>query len=180
MAIPFELILIAAGVIILVYVIARRRIIEQRLIRNREKLSQIRFQSSIPVEVEQIIKNAPRLKGDGKFAYQATSCYRFADNFEKVRVSQRIYLIEPTEITVLLIPEPANFERKLAVAVTVQSRVLGYVPDNEAAEMHKYLLAHSAGVTAKAKIYLGSRSEFNAIALDLAKPLRLETRLGKK
>jgi hypothetical protein len=52
--------------------------------------------------------------------------------------------------------------------------VLGYVPTQEAGEMHKYLLAHSSGVRAKAKIFVGSRPEYNGVMLDLAKPLKLE------
>jgi hypothetical protein len=42
--------------------------------------------------------------------------------------------------------------------------------------MHKYLLAHSSGVRAMAKIYLGSRAEYNGVMLDLAKPLRMESK----
>jgi hypothetical protein len=78
-----------------------------------------------------------------------------------------------------LVPEPGNYERKLAVAITVDSLLLGYLPTNEASEMHKYLLAHSSGLRAKAKIYLGSRVEYNGITLDLAKPLRLEAGKSK-
>jgi hypothetical protein len=50
------------------------------------------------------------------------------------------------------------------------------VPTQEAGEMHKYLLANSSGVRARAKIYLGSRAEYNGVMLDFAKPLRLESR----
>jgi hypothetical protein len=175
MGFPIELLLIAIGVTILVVVISRRRMLEQRLIENREKLSKLRFESTIPLEVEELIRKAPRLKGDQSFSFPAVGCFPFADNFERVRLSRRIYLVEPTEIEVMLIPEPANYERKLAVAVTIDSKVLGYVPNREAGEMHKYLLAHSTGLRAQAKIYIGSRSEFNFITLDFAKPLRLET-----
>ena len=77
-------------------------------------------------------------------------------------------------VEVLLIPDPGNLERKLAVAVTLDNKVLGYVPTQEAGEMHKYLLAHSSGVRAKAKIFVGSRPEYNGVMLDLAKPLKLE------
>ena len=107
--------------------------------------------------------------------FKAVGCLTFADNFEAIRIARRIYFVEPTDIEVLLIPEPGNFERKLAVAVVVDSRLLGYVPANEAAEMHRYLLAHSAGVKANAKIYIGSRPEYNGVLLDFAKPLRLES-----
>lgn len=170
-----EFLLIAAGVVILVVVLGRRRLFERRLVENKEKLAQIRFDSVVPAEVEEIFKKAPRLKGDGKFAYKAVGCLPFEDNFEAIRIARRIFYIEPTDIEVLLIPEPGNFERKLAVAITVDSKLLGYVPSQEAGEMHKYLLAHSAGVKANAKIYLGSRPEFNGLMLDLAKPLRLES-----
>ena len=170
-----EFLLIAAGVVILVVVLGRRRLFERRLVENKEKLAQIRFDSVVPAEVEEIFKKAPRLKGDGKFSYKAVGCLPFGDNFEAIRIARRIFYIEPTDIEVLLIPEPGNFERKLAVAITVDSKLLGYVPSQEAGEMHKYLLAHSAGVKANAKIYLGSRPEFNGLMLDLAKPLRLES-----
>jgi len=173
-----EFLLIGAGIAILVVVLARRRLFEKRLIENKEKLAGLKFDSVVPEEVEKIFNKAPRLKGDGKFAYSAVGCIPFADNFESVRIARRIYFIQPTELQVLLIPEPGNFERKLAVAVTVDSKLLGYVPAKEAAEMHKYLLAHSAGVKANAKIYLGSRPEFNGVMLDFAKPLRLES--GRK
>jgi hypothetical protein len=93
-----------------------------------------------------------------------------------VRIARRIYFVDPTVVEVLLIPDPSNLERKLAVAVTLDSKVLGYVPTQEAGEMHKYLLAHSSGVRAMAKIYLGSRAEYNGVMLDLAKPLRMESK----
>lgn len=172
----FELVLIAAGVTILIVVLARRRMFQSRLVANKDALSSIKFESVIPAEVEKILKNAPLLKGDGKFAYKSLGCIPYADNFEAVRLSRRIYFVEPTEIEVLLIPDPSNIERKLAVAVTVDSKILGYVPTQESGEMHKYLLANSSGVRAKAKIYIGSRPEYNGVMLDFAKPLRLETR----
>jgi hypothetical protein len=76
------------------------------------------------------------------------------------------------------VPEAGNAERKLAVAVTLDSKLLGYVPSQESSEMYRYLLAHSAGVKARAKIYLGSRPEYNGVMLDFSKPLRLES--GRK
>jgi hypothetical protein len=173
-----EFLLIGAGIAILVVVLARRRLFQKRLIENKELLSGLKFDSVIPEEIEKIFKKAPRLKGDGSFLFKAMGCVPFAENFESVRIARRIYFIQPTDLEVLLIPEPGNFERKLAVAVTVDSKLLGYVPAKEAAEMHKYLLAHSAGVKANAKIYLGSRPEFNGVMLDFAKPLRLES--GRK
>jgi hypothetical protein len=173
-----EFLLIGAGLSILVVVLARRRLFEKRLIENKEKLAGLKFESVVPEEVEKIFKKAPHLRGDGSFSYKAVGCIPFADNFEAVRLARRIYLVEATGIEVLLIPEPGNYERKLAVAVTVDSKLLGYVPSRESAEMHKYLLAHSAGVKANAKIYLGSRPEYNGVLLDFAKPLRLEA--GRK
>jgi len=175
-----EYALIAAGVLILIWVLARRRLFEKRLLENRDRLAGLKFQGSVPEEVGEILNKAPRLKGDGSYSYQAIGCIPFADNFEKIRIQRRIYFIEPTNIEVFLIPEPGNFERKLAVAITVDSLLLGYVPSREAGEMHKYLLAHSAGVKARAKIYLGSRPEFNGVSLDLAKPLRLESGRSKE
>jgi hypothetical protein len=173
-----EFLLIAAGIVILVTVLARRRLFESKLVENRERLLELRFEDEIPHEVQGLFKKAPRLKGDGKYAFQAVGCIPYAKNFENIRLAKRIYFVEPTEIEVLLIPEPGNFERKLAVAITIDSKLLGYVPTNESVEMHKYLLAHSSGLRAGAKIYLGSRPEYNAISLDLAKPLRLES--GKR
>ena len=169
-----EYLLIGAGITILVVVLARRRLFEKRLIENKQKLENLRYNSELPDEVEEIFRKAPRLKGDGKYAFQATGTIPFADNYELIRVNRRIFFIEPTEIEVLLVPEPGNYERKLAVAITIDSKLVGYVPTNEATEMHKYLLAHSTGLRANAKIYLGSKPEFNALALDFAKPLRLE------
>ena len=170
-----EYLLIGAGITILVVVLARRRLFEKRLIENKQKLENLRYNSELPNEVEEIFKKAPRLKGDGKYSFQATGTMPFADNYEQIRINRRIFFIEPTEIEVLLVPEPGNYERKLAVAITIDSKLVGYVPTNEATEMHKYLLAHSTGLRAKAKIYLGSKPQFNALALDFAKPLRLES-----
>jgi hypothetical protein len=172
----FDWILIAAGVAILIAVLAQRRVLQKRLTENKEALSGVKFQDVIPPEVEKILKKAPLLKGNGEFAYTTRGCIPFAENFDSVRIARRIYFVEPTLIEVLLVPDPANIERKLAVAVTVDSKVLGYVPTQEAGEMHKYLLAHSSGVRAMAKIYIGSRPEYNGVMLDFAKPLRLESR----
>jgi hypothetical protein len=150
-----EWLLIAAGVAILIALLALRPMLQKRQSDN---------------------KPAPRLKGDGKFAFTTRGCIPFSENFDAVRMARRIYFVEPTLLEVLLIPEPSNIERKLAVAVTLDSKVLGYVPTQEAGEMHKYLLAHSSGVRAMAKIYLGSRPEYNGVMLDLAKPLKLESK----
>jgi hypothetical protein len=171
-----EWLLIAAGVTILIVVLARRRLFQTRLIENKEALSALSFNSQLPEEFQKILTKAPRLKGDGKFAYKTLGCIPYAENFEAVRLSKRIYFVEPTEIEVLLVPDPSNIERKLAVAVTVDSKILGYAPTHESGEMHKYLLANSSGVRAKAKIYIGSRPEYNGVMLDFAKPLRLEPR----
>jgi hypothetical protein len=168
--------LIVAGVAILIAVLAQRRMLQKRLTDNKEALSGVKFQNVIPAEVEKILKKAPLLKGDGKFAYTTRGCIPYSSNFDAVRIARRIYFVEPTVVEVLLVPDPANIERKLAVAVTLDSKVLGYVPTQEAGEMHKYLLAHSSGVRAMAKIYLGSRPEYNGVMLDFAKPLRLESR----
>ena len=132
----------------MIAVLAQRRLTQKRLSDAKEVLSGMKFQNQIPAELEQILKKAPLLKSDGSFAYTTRGC----------------------------IPDPAIIERKLAVAVTLDSKVLGYVPTQEAGEMHKYLLAHSSGVRARAKIYLGSRPEYNGVMLDFAKPLRLESR----
>jgi hypothetical protein len=169
-----EWILIAAGVAILIAVLAQRRMLQKRLTENREALAGIKFQDEFPTEVGQVLKKSPRLKGDGTFGFKTLGCIPFANNFESVRIARRIYFVDPTVIEVLLIPDPGNLERKLAVAVTVDNKVLGYVPTQEAGEMQKYLLAHSSRVRAMAKIYLGSRPEYNGLMLDLAKPLKLE------
>lgn len=168
--------LIAAGVAILIAVIAQRRLLQKRLADNKETLAAVRFQDVIPAEVEKILKKAPLLKGDGKFAYTTRGCIPYSNNFDAIRIARRIYFVEPTLVEVLLVPDPANIERKLAVAVTLDSKVLGYVPTQEAGEMYKYLLANPSGIRARAKIYLGSRAEYNGVMLDLAKPLRLESR----
>ena len=171
-----EWILIAAGVAILIAVLAQRRMLQKRLTENRETLAGIKFQDEVPPEVQQVLRNTPKLKGDGTFGFKTLGCIPFAKNFESVRIARRIYFVDPTVIEVLLIPDPNNLERKLAVAVTLDSKVLGYVPTQEAGEMHKYLLAHSSGVRAMAKIYLGSRPEYNGVMLDFAKPLKLESK----
>ena len=171
-----EWLLIAAGVAILIAVLAQRRMLQKRLTDNREVLASIKFQDELPTEVGQVLKKTPRLKGDGTFRFKALGCIPFANNFESVRIARRIYFVDPTVIEVLLIPDPGNLERKLAVAVTLDNKVLGYVPSQEAGEMHKYLLSHSSGVRAMAKIYVGSRPEYNGVMLDLAKPLKLDSK----
>jgi hypothetical protein len=154
-----EWLLIAAGVAILIAVLALTRMLQKR---------------------QGDSKPVPLLKGDGKFAFTTRGCIPFSENFDAVRMARRIYFVEPTLVEVLLIPEPSNIERKLAVAVTLDSKVLGYVPTQEAGEMYKYLLAHSNGIRAKAKFYVGSRPEYNGVMLDLAKPLRLEAKRMSK
>ena len=171
-----EWILVAAGVAILIAVLAQRRMLQKRLTENREALAGIKFQDEVPAEVQQVLRNTPKLKGDGTFRFKTLGCIPFAKNFESVRIVRRIYFVDPTVVEVLLIPDPNNLERKLAVAVTLDSKVLGYVPTQEAGELQKYLLAHSSGVRAMAKIYLGSRPEYNGVMLDLAKPLKLESK----
>ena len=175
-----EYLLIAAGIVILIAVLAQRRMLQKRLIENKEALAGIKLQDGITFEVGQVLKKTPRLKGDGTFKFKTLGCIPFVNNFEAVRLARRIYFVDPTVVEVLLLPDPSNLERKLAVAVTLDSKVLGYVPTQEAGEMHKYLLAHSSGVRAMAKIYLGSRPEYNGVMLDFANPLRLEPKRKSK
>jgi hypothetical protein len=171
-----EELLIASGVILLIIVLARRRRLQKRLVENQESLSGLRADALDPEQVAQILAKAPRLKGDGSFSYKTVETIPHSKNFDEIRISRRLYFVEPTEIEVLLIPEPGNLERKLAVAVTIDSKLLGYVPAKEAIEVHKYLLAHSVGVRANARIYLGSRPDYNGVMLDIAKPLKLESK----
>lgn len=171
-----EVLLIVSGVLVLVTVLGRRRMLQKRFADNREKFAEMNFENLAAAEIDSILSRAPALKGDGKFAFNAVGTIPFANNYEVVRLARRIYFVEPTIIEVLLIPEPANLERKNAVAITLDAKVLGYVPAKESSEMHSYLLAHTSGLKATARIYLGSRPEFNALWLDLAKPLRLESR----
>jgi hypothetical protein len=161
-----EVFLIAAGAAIVIAVLAWRIVI-----RRRPKNFDVTQGS---VKVGKARKKAPKLKGDGKFAYKTRGCIPYAKNFDAVRISRRIYFVDPTVVEVLLVPDTANIERKLAVAVTLEAKVLGYVPSQEAGEMHKYLQSHPSGIRAMAKIYLGSRAEYNGLMLDFAKPLRLE------
>ena len=171
-----EWILIATGVVIFIAVLAQRRVLQKRHSENRSVLAGVKFQDDIPAEVRQDLKKTPRLKGDGTFRFKTRGCIPFADNFESVRVNRRIYFVDPTVIEVLLLPHPGNLEHKLAVAVTLDNKVLGYVPSQEAGEMYRYLLSNSSGVRAQAKIYLGSRPEYNGVMLDLAKPLKLDSK----
>ncbi len=171
-----EFLLIGSGLLILIAVFGRRRILEKRVADNRKKFAEMNFENLAAAEIEAILKKAPVLKGNGKFAFKAVGTIPFSKNFDEIRMRRRIYFVEPTRIEVLLIPQPANTERKNAVAVTIDGKVLGYVPAREASEMHNYLLAHTSGLRATAKIYLGSRPEFNALMLDMAKPLRLESK----
>jgi hypothetical protein len=173
-----EFLAIAAGIAVLTVVLTRRSLFARRLVANREKLTGLKIDSAIPEELEKALQRAPRLRGDGSYSYKAVGCIPFAENFESVRIARRIYFVQPTDIEVLLVPEPGNAERKLAVAVTLDAKLLGYVPSQESSEIYRYLLAHSAGVKARAKIYLGSRPEYNGVMLDFSKPLRLES--GRK
>jgi hypothetical protein len=171
-----EWLFVAAGGAILIALVASLLILQKRSPNKTEALSGEKMQDLIPAELERILKKAPLLKGNGRFAYTTRGCIPYAKNFDAVRMSKRIYFVEPTLIDVLLVPDPSNIERKLAVAVTLDAKVLGYVPTQEAGEMYKYLLANPSGIRARAKIYLGSRPEYNGVMLDMAKPLRLESR----
>ena len=173
-----EFFAIGAGIAVLAIVLTRRSLFARRLITNKEKLAGLKIESVVPEEIEKIFEKAPRFRGDGSFSHKAVGCITFAENFESVRIARRIYFVQPTDIEVLLVPEPGNPQRRLAVAVTLDAKLLGYVPSKESSEMYRYLLAHSAGVKARAKIYLGSRAEYNGVMLDFSKPLRLES--GRK
>jgi hypothetical protein len=171
-----EWLLIAAGVAILIAMIATRRMLQKRRSEQSEALAGSQFQDEVQSEVRQVLKKTPMLKGSGAFRFKTQGCIPFADNFESIRVARRIYFVEATTVEVLLTPDTSNLERKQAVAVTLDSKVLGYVPSQEAREMRKYLVSNRNGVRAMAKIFLGSRPEYNAVMLDIAKPIKLESK----
>ena len=56
-----EWILIAAGVVIFIAMLAQRRVLQKRLSENRSVLAGVKFQDDIPAEVRQDLK-----KGDAK------------------------------------------------------------------------------------------------------------------
>ena len=107
-----EYLLIAAGIVILIAVLAQRRMLQKRLIENKEALAGIKLQDGITFEVGQVLKKTPRLKGDGTFNFKTLGCIPFANNFETVRLARRIYFVDPTVVEVLLLPDPSNLERK--------------------------------------------------------------------
>ena len=164
------------GVLIVIAIFGRRNLEEKRLRNNRKMLTEMNFENLSRAEVEKILAKAPLLKGNGKFAFKSVGTIPFAKNFDSIRLARRLYFVEPAKVEVLLIPEPANTERIHAVAVTLDGKVLGYVPAKEASELHGDLLSRHIGLRVMAKVYLGSRPEFNAIALDMAKPLRVDSR----
>jgi hypothetical protein len=166
-----EVFLGAAVAAFVIAVVVLRLMAQRRLLENKGTQSEVKFKTEIPLKAG---KKIPKLKGDGKFAYKTRGCIPYAKNFDAVRISRRIYFVDPTVVEVLLVPDSANIERKLAVAVTLESKILGYVPSQEAGEIYKYLQSHPSGILAMAKIYLGSRAEYNGLMLDFAKPLRLE------
>ena len=51
-----EWILIAAGVAILIAVLAQRRMLQKRLAENREALADIKFKGEVPPEVGEMLK----------------------------------------------------------------------------------------------------------------------------
>ena len=82
-----EVLLITAGVAILIAVLASRRLLDKRLADNKEALSKLNIQDVVPAELEKILKKAPLLKGDGRFAYTTRGCIPFAKNFDAIRLS---------------------------------------------------------------------------------------------
>jgi hypothetical protein len=175
-----EILFIAAGTAMLIAVLVSRRMLQAKTPGSKQELSGLESDSVAPDEAAKALKKLPLLRGDGRFAFKAVGSIPFAPNFDSVRIARRIYFVEPEIIEVLLVPDADNAERKNAISVTVDSLVLGYVPTQEASEMSKYLAAHSSGMRAKAKIYLGSRAEYNGVMLDLAKPVRLESKRNSK
>ena len=171
-----EVLFAAIGVLIVIAIFGRRKLEEKRLKDNRKMLTEMNFENLSMSEIEKILAKAPALKGNGKFAFNSVGTIPFAKNLDSVRLARRLYFVEPTRVEVLLIPQPANTERIHAVAVTLDGKVLGYVPAKEASELHGDLLNRHIGLRVMAKVYLGSRPEFNAIALDMAKPLRVDSR----
>ncbi len=171
-----EVLFTVIGVLIVIAIFGRRKLEEKRLKDNRKMLTEMNFENLSMAEIEKILDKAPLLKGNGKFAFKSVGTIPFAKNLDSVRLARRLYFVEPTRVEVLLIPEPANTERIHAVAVTLDGKVLGYVPAKEASELHGDLLSRHIGLRVMAKVYLGSRPEFNAIALDMAKPLRVDSR----
>ena len=132
-----ELFLIGAGIAILVTVIARKRLLERRLLSNREKLLENSLDLEIPSGLLPNSSELPLLKGAGKYEFKAIDSVDFAENFENVRLKRRLYFAELAELECVLIPDPANLPSKLAVSVTVDGLIVGFVPDLEAEQMHK-------------------------------------------
>jgi len=170
-----EVLIALIGGSLVIAIFGRRKLQEKRLRDNRKMLTEMNFENLSMTEIEKILAKAPLLKGNGKFAHKAVGSIPYAKNFDAIRLARRLYFVEPTRVEVLLIPEPANTERIHAVAVTLDGKVLGYVPAKEASKLHNSFLVRHMGIRAMAKIYLGSRPEFNSIVLDLANPMRLDS-----
>lgn len=174
MTFPIEYVLISAGTILLFTVLLRRRFLKQRLENARESLFETKFDSLVPSQALDLMSKTREIIGDGSFSFRAQGSIQYEGNFDYLALTKRWFIGEIRESKVLLIAEPGNFERKLAVAVTVDGKILGYLPEKIANQMHKFLLTDSSAIMANAKIYIGTQSRFHEVWLDLAQPLRIK------
>lgn len=111
------------------------------------------------------------LLGDESFSFEVVGESFYAQNFSALQKNVGLIDGRDWDDTATLIVDPANRESKTAVAVFVSGLKLGYVPEQNAPGVYKFLLQNGGYAKADAAIYFSAADGKNSIWLDAVIPV---------
>ena len=112
---------------------------------------------------------ARTLLGTGTYDFEVVGESFYKQNFEAIQKNLNVSDDSDWDEVATLIADPGNLHSKNAVAVFISGLKLGYVPENQAELIYRFLLQNGGFAKADAALYF-SASSGNSIWLDVARP----------
>lgn len=114
---------------------------------------------------------ARMLLGDESYSFEVVGESFYSQNFSALQKNIGLMDGHDWDDVATLIVDPANRHSKTAVAVFVSGLKLGYVPEENAPGVYKFLLQNGGYAKADAAIYFSAADGQNSIWLDAVIPV---------
>jgi hypothetical protein len=115
--------------------------------------------------------SARELLGDESFSFEVVGESFYSQNFSALQKNVGLVDGQDWDDVAVLIVDPGNLHSKTAVAVFVSGLKLGYVPEQNAPGVYKFLMQSGGYAKADAAIYFSAADGKNSIWLDAVIPI---------
>ena len=115
--------------------------------------------------------SARELLGDESFSFEVVGESFYSQNFSALQKNVGLVDGQDWDDVAVLIVDPGNLHSKTAVAVFVSGLKLGYVPEQNAPGVYRFLMQSGGYAKADAAIYFSAADGKNSVWLDAVIPI---------